>query len=227
MHQTNRTGLSQDDDTPASVLLAAPEFLRAFQLDGHPVDHRAIARAVADILNAVGEDREREGLLRTPERVARAYAELLSGYRTDPVWLVNNALFDVDYDDMVVVRNIEFASLSEADLLPFLGHVHVAYIPNGKVIGLSKIPRIVEMFARRLQAQERFTHQIADFLEAVLHPKGVAVAVDGFHLSARMRGGHSRRTSVTTHAVRGVFREDPKARREFLAQLEQRQSVAL
>jgi GTP cyclohydrolase I len=227
MHQTNRTVLSQDADSPASALLAAPEFLQTFQLDRSPVDRRAIERAVADTLDAVGEDREREGLLRTPERVARAYAELLSGYRTDPVRLVNNALFDVDYDDMVVVRNIEFASLGETDLLPFLGHVHVAYIPDGKVIGLSKIPRIVEMFARRLQAQERLTHQIADFLEAVLQPKGVAVAVDGIHLSVRMRGAGSRRASVTTHAARGTFREDRKARREFLAQLEPRQSLTL
>jgi GTP cyclohydrolase I len=227
MDSAKRTGLSQDDGNPAGSTLAAPEFLHAFQLDRPPVDRRAIARAVADLLDAVGEDREREGLFRTPERVARAYAELLSGYRTDPVRLVNNALFDVDYDDMVVVRDIEFASLGEADFLPFLGHVHVGYIPDGKVIGLSKIPRIVEMFARRLQAQERLTHQIADFLEAVLQPKGVAVAVDGLHLSSWLRGGGSRRARVTTHAVRGVFREDRKVRREFLAQLEQKRSLTL
>jgi GTP cyclohydrolase I len=187
------------------------------------VNRRQIESAVSDILDAVGEDREREGLLRMPERVARAYEELLSGYHTDPVRLVNGALFDVDYDDTVIVRDIEYASLCEHHLLPFLGHVHVAYIPDGKVIGLSKIPRVVEMFARRLQIQERLTQQIADFLEAVIQPKGVAVAVEGVHMCSMIRGVRSRHASLVTHAMRGVFREDRQARREFLSQIEQRQ----
>src|SRR5690606_473093 len=127
------------------------------------------------LLDAVGEDPEREGLLRTPQRVARAYEELLSGYRIDPVKLINNAIFDVEYDDMVIVRDIEYSALCEHHLLPFLGKAHVAYIPNHKVIGLSKLPRIVDMFARRLQVQERMTRQIADFINEVLEPRGVAV----------------------------------------------------
>jgi GTP cyclohydrolase I len=198
------------------------ETLQTFESGRPTPDRRQIERAVSDILDAVGENREREGLLHTPERVARAYEELLSGYRTDPDRLVNGALFAVDYDDMVIVRDIEFASLCEHHLLPFLGHVHVAYIPDGRVIGLSKIPRVVEMFARRLQIQERLTQQIADFLEVVIQPKGVAVAVEGAHMCSMMRGVRSHHASLVTHAMRGVFRDDGDARREFLAHLEQR-----
>lgn len=203
------------DDLPHSAV----DSLQTFERGWPAVNRSRIENAVCDILDAVGEDRQREGLLRTPERVARAYEELLSGYRTDPVRLVNGALFKVDYDDTVIVRNIEFAALCEDHLLPFVGHVHVAYIPDGKVIGLSKIPRIVEMFARRLQVQERLTQQIAGFLEAVIQPKGVAVAVEGVHMCSMMRGVRSHHASLITHAMRGVFRDDHEARREFLAQL--------
>ncbi|HNT55602.1 MAG TPA: GTP cyclohydrolase I FolE, partial [Anaerolineaceae bacterium] len=146
------------------------------------MDLETIQVAVRQILTAVGEDADRQGLQRTPDRVARAYQELLSGYRTDPLALVNDALFDVEYDEMVVVRDIEFYSLCEHHMLPFIGRAHVAYIPNGRVIGLSKIPRIVDMFARRLQVQERMTRQIADLLCELLNPAGVGVVVEALHL---------------------------------------------
>jgi GTP cyclohydrolase IA len=148
--------------------------------------------------------------------VARAYDELLSGYRTDPVALLNNALFDVDYDDMVVVKNIEFSSLCEHHMLPFLGHAHVAYIPRGKVVGLSKIPRIVDLFARRLQLQERLTHQIANFIDEVLAPEGVAVVIDGQHMCSMMRGVKKHDSSMTTSTMLGVFRDNLTTRQEFL-----------
>ena len=136
------------------VKLNSEEFLEMFELNLPSVDHDRIENATLEILKAVGEDPQREGLLRTPERVARSYAELLSGYRTDPVKLINDAIFTVDYDDMVIVRDIEFYSLCEHHMLPFIGRAHIAYVSDGKVIGLSKIPRIVDMFARRLQVQE-------------------------------------------------------------------------
>ena len=141
------------------------------------MDFPSIESAVQKIIVAVGEDPNRDGLQKTPERVARMYAELFAGYRTDPVAVINNAIFDVKYDEMVLVRDIEFYSLCEHHMLPFIGRVHVAYIPDGKVLGLSKIPRIVEMYARRLQVQERMTRQIADFLRDLLHPQGVAVVL--------------------------------------------------
>ena len=137
------------------------------------IDQKKIEGAVSTILTSIGEDPEREGLKRTPERVAKAYDELLSGYRTDPIELLNEAIFDVSYDEMVIVRDIEFYSMCEHHMLPFLGRAHVAYLPKGKVIGLSKIPRIVDMFAKRLQVQERMTRQIADLVDELLHPKGV------------------------------------------------------
>jgi GTP cyclohydrolase I len=176
--------------------------------------------AVRDILNAVGEDVEREGLLRTPNRVARMYEELTAGYHVDPVRLLNNALFDVEYDEMVIVRNIDYYSLCEHHLLPFLGQAHVAYIPDGKVIGLSKIPRIVEMFARRLQVQERMTKQIAEFLEEMLKPKGVAVVCEGLHMCAAMRGVKKANARMVTSAMVGSFKIDQATRSEFFAHIE-------
>ncbi|HNS03036.1 MAG TPA: GTP cyclohydrolase I FolE [Anaerolineae bacterium] len=176
----------------------------------------AIEDAVRQILTAIGEDVERQGLLRTPTRVAKAYAELTAGYTTDPVALINDAVFDVAYDEMVLVRDIDFFSLCEHHLLPFYGRAHVAYIPNGKVIGLSKIPRIVEMFARRLQVQERMTHQIADFLQETLEPQGVAVVVEGQHLCAAMRGVKKANARMTTSAMLGSFKHNPQTRGEFL-----------
>jgi GTP cyclohydrolase I len=171
-----------------------------------------IEHAVTQILGAIGEDPAREGLLKTPSRVAKMYAELTAGYRVDPQALINDAVFGVDYDEMVMVRDIDFYSLCEHHLLPFMGKVHVAYIPDGKVIGLSKIPRIVEMFARRLQVQERMTVQIADFLNEALHPAGVAVVAEGLHMCAAMRGVKKANARMITSAMRGVFRSDPKTR---------------
>lgn len=171
--------------------------------------------AVQTILEAIGEDVNREGLLRTPERVARMYEELTAGYHVDPDRLINDAIFDVQYDQMVVVKQIDFYSLCEHHMLPFLGQVHVAYLPAGRVIGLSKIPRIVEMFARRLQVQERMTQQIADFLDEQLHPLGVAVVAEGLHMCAAMRGVKKANARMTTSAMLGTFRTNHVTRAEF------------
>jgi len=175
--------------------------------------------AVHDILVSIGEDPTRQGLQKTPERVRRMYDELTAGYHTDPVKLINGAIFDVDYDEMVVVKNIEFYSLCEHHMLPFFGKVYVAYIPNGKVIGLSKIPRIVEMFARRLQVQERMTTEIAQFIDQVLQPRGVAVFVEGAHMCSMMRGVKKSEATMTTNVFLGAFKEDKDLRAEFLAQV--------
>lgn len=180
------------------------------------VDQNSIVNAVRSILKSIGEDPEREGLLRTPERVAKAYQELLSGYRTDPIELLNEAIFEVTYDEMVIVRDIEFYSMCEHHMLPFLGRAHVAYLPKGKVIGLSKIPRIVDMFARRLQVQERMTKQIADLVDELLHPKGVAVVVEGLHLCSVMRGVKKHNARMTTSSMSGAFRANLSTRQEFL-----------
>ncbi len=176
--------------------------------------------AVRDILAAIGEDVERDGLQRTPERVARMYGELTAGYHVDPVRLINEAIFDVEYDEMVIVRNIDYYSLCEHHMLPFLGQAHVAYIPNGKVIGLSKIPRIVEMFARRLQVQERMTQEIAGFLQDTLQPKGVAVVCEGLHMCAAMRGVKKANARMVTSAMLGDFKANQSTRSEFFAHLE-------
>jgi GTP cyclohydrolase I len=181
-----------------------------------PGEAGGIEAAIHRILVDIGEDPTREGLRGTPGRVARAYAELTAGYSTDPVALVNDAIFTVDYDEMVVVRDIDFYSLCEHHLLPFYGRAHVAYLPAGRVIGLSKIPRIVEMFARRLQVQERLTVQIADFVEGVADPRGVAVVADGIHMCSVMRGVRKENARMVTSAMRGAFREDEKTRTEFL-----------
>jgi GTP cyclohydrolase IA len=175
-----------------------------------------IEGAVRTILENIGEDPEREGLLKTPDRVARMFDELTSGYHVDPVKMLNGALFSVDYDEMVVVKDIEFHSLCEHHMLPFSGKAHIAYIPNGKVVGLSKIPRIVDMFARRLQVQERMTVQIAEFIEEVLQPQGVAVVVEGTHMCMVMRGVKKANASMTTSAMRGTFRKSDKTRNEFM-----------
>ncbi len=179
----------------------------------------SIPIAVKAILREIGEDPEREGLLKTPERVTRMYAEITAGYKIDPDQMVNGALFDVDYSEMVLVKDIEFYSMCEHHMLPFFGHAHVAYIPNGKVIGLSKIPRIVEMYARRLQVQERMTAQIANFLQDLLHPKGVAVVLEGSHMCAMMRGVKKSETNMTTRTMLGDFREDSALRSELMAMI--------
>lgn len=179
-------------------------------------DQKSIQSAISKVLEAVGENPNREGLKNTPMRVARMFAELLAGYSTDPVTLVNGAVFEVSYDEMVIVRDIEFYSMCEHHLLPFMGRVHVAYIPSGKVIGLSKIPRIVDMYARRLQVQERMTRQIADFIMDVLKPQGVAVVVEGLHLCTMMRGVKKHDARMTTSAMHGAFRANLATRQEFL-----------
>jgi GTP cyclohydrolase I len=206
---------------PEFYLPQVAEPLEDFVVAGESIQEPggSIQNAVHDILLNIGETPEREGLLKTPERVARMYAEITEGYRTDPVKLVNGALFDVDYKEMVIVKDIEFYSLCEHHMLPFFGHAHVAYIPNGKIIGLSKIPRIVEMYARRLQVQERLTTQIADFLQEVLAPKGIAVVVEGAHMCAMMRGVKKSETNMVTRAMRGVFESDAELRSEFLAHI--------
>jgi GTP cyclohydrolase I len=176
---------------------------------------RVVAQAVRHILEAVGEDPAREGLAQTPARVARMYDELLAGYTQDPMSVLNGALFEVEYDEMVVVSDIEFYSLCEHHLLPFSGTAHVAYLPDKQVVGLSKIPRIVDVFARRLQVQERMTQQIADFLQTIIAPKGVAVVVDAVHLCVAMRGVRKANARMRTSALLGAFREDEKTRAEF------------
>ena len=180
------------------------------------IDEANIETAVEQLLSAFGDDPGRPGLERTPSRIAQMYKELLVGYRTDPVAMVNDALFEVSYDEMVLVRDIEFYSLCEHHLLPFLGRAHVAYFPRGMVIGLSKIPRIVDLFSRRLQLQERMTRQIADFIQELLDPLGVAVVVEGMHLCAMMRGVGKHDARMTTSAMLGAFRTSIATRQEFL-----------
>jgi GTP cyclohydrolase I len=180
------------------------------------VDEASIEDAVSNLLKAFGEEPSRPGLIRTPRRVAQMYKELLVGYRTDPVAMVNDALFEVTYDEMVLVRDIEFYSLCEHHLLPFMGRAHVAYFPRGKVIGLSKIPRVVDLFSRRLQLQERLTRQVADFINELLDPHGVAVVVEGIHLCAMMRGVQKHEARMTTSTMYGAFRTSIATRQEFL-----------
>jgi GTP cyclohydrolase I len=180
------------------------------------VDLPSSERAVAQLLISLGERPEREGLKNTPRRVARMFAELMSGYHADPESIVNGAVFNITYDEMVIVRDIEFYSLCEHHLLPFLGRAHIAYMPAGKVIGLSKIPRIVDLYARRLQVQERMTRQIADQLQQLLHPTGVAVVVEGLHLCTMMRGVKKHGARMTTSAMHGSFRTNLATRQEFL-----------
>src|SRR6187399_700419 len=171
---------------------------------------------VRQLLTALGEDPSREGLLETPRRVDKSLKFLTSGYQADIDEIVNGALFTVDYNEMVMVRDIDMYSLCEHHLLPFFGKCHVAYIPDGKVIGLSKIPRIVDMFARRLQVQERLTTQIAETLEDKLNPLGVAVVMEATHLCMAMRGVEKQNSVTVTSAMRGVFHSDSRTRAEFL-----------
>lgn len=171
---------------------------------------------VKTLLTEVGEDPKREGLVATPKRVAKAYEFLTSGYHQDIKKVMNKAVFNEKYDEMVLVKNIDFFSLCEHHLLPFYGKVHVAYIPDGKIVGLSKIPRIVEVFARRLQVQERMTKEIAETLENYLQPSGVAVVAEAFHMCMMMRGVEKQNSSATTSSMFGVFKEDARTRVEFL-----------
>jgi GTP cyclohydrolase I len=186
-------------------------------LDDH--DNGRVEAAVRRILEEIGEEPDRQGLIGTPERVHRMYTELTAGYHVDPERLINNAVFDVDYSEMVIVKDIPFYSLCEHHLLPFFGSAAVAYIPRGRVIGLSKIPRIVEMYARRLQVQERLTQQVAEFLQDRLAPQGVGVVIEATHLCAVMRGVRKPGTIMTTSSVLGLFRTRDRTRAEFLDHL--------
>ncbi|MHA2609323.1 MAG: GTP cyclohydrolase I FolE [bacterium JZ-2024 1] len=175
-----------------------------------------IESLIYQLLIEIGENPDREGLKKTPFRVAKMYEELTRGYRLDPEKLLNKAIFESPHDEIVLVRNIEFYSLCEHHLMPFWGHAHIGYLPDGKIIGLSKIPRVVDMFSRRLQLQERLTLEIAQFLNEHLKPRGVAVILDAVHLCLSMRGARKTQARMTTSAMMGVFKEDPKTRNEFL-----------
>jgi GTP cyclohydrolase I len=203
-----RTIVSEIESDPVDDLVAGP-------LDGGVVE-----AAVRDILSEIGEDPGREGLRRTPSRVDRMYRELTAGYHVDPERLVNGAIFAVNYNEMVVVKGIEFYSLCEHHLLPFFGTVAVGYLPRERVIGLSKIPRIVEMYARRLQVQERLTQEIAEFLMDRIEPYGVGVVIEAQHMCTAMRGVHKGGATMVTSAVLGQFRRSQRTREEFLAHLE-------
>jgi len=170
-----------------------------------------------EILSRVGEDPTRDGLLDTPKRMAKSMAYLTRGYTMDATAVLHDALFDVDYDEMVIVKEIEFFSMCEHHLLPFFGKAHVAYVPNGKVVGLSKIPRLVDMFARRLQVQERLTREIADAIDEAIHPQGVAVILEAQHLCMMMRGVEKQHSATTTSAMLGVFKSQLQTRNEFLS----------
>jgi GTP cyclohydrolase I len=188
-------------------------------IEGQGSDHEANGRveaAVRHILLEIGEDPDRQGLAGTPERVHRMYTELTAGYHVDPERLINGAIFDVDYSEMVVVRDIPFYSLCEHHLLPFFGKCHVAYLPRTKVIGLSKIPRIVDAFSRRLQVQERLTNEIAGTIQEAIDPLGVAVVMEGTHLCMAMRGVEKQHSAAVTSAMLGTFRDDARTRSEFL-----------
>ena len=170
---------------------------------------------IAKLLNLIGEDKSREGLIKTPHRVAKAYEYIFGGYDKNPSEVLNDALFESKSSEMVVVRDIEFYSMCEHHILPFFGRVHVAYIPDGKVVGLSKIPRLVDIFARRLQIQEKLTEEIADAIMTTIKPRGVGVVINARHMCMEMRGVEKMHSSTTTSALRGLFLKDAKTREEF------------
>jgi len=202
--------------------LISDEMAASFE-DGPVLDAKCkieVANAVAHVLKSVGENIDREGLRNTPNRVARMYDEILLGYTVDPVKLLNEALFEVDYQEMVVVGDIDFWSMCEHHLLPIFGQAHVAYLPNKKVVGLSKIPRVVDAFARRLQVQERMTRQIAELLDDLIEPFGIGVVVQATHLCVAMRGANKPNAHMRTTALLGSFLDDEKTRNEFFESIE-------
>lgn len=192
-----------------------PLYTRADRYDEETIEQ--MAGHYRAVLGLCGEDPSREGIVKTPERVAKAMAFLTSGMHLDARAILEGALFTETYNEMVLVRDIEVFSLCEHHLLPFLGKAHVAYIPNGKIVGLSKIPRVVDVFARRLQVQERLTLQVRDCIQETLEPAGVAVVIDARHMCMQMRGVEKQHSSTTTSAFTGVFLDDPKTRKEFMA----------
>jgi GTP cyclohydrolase IA len=177
---------------------------------------------VREMIVRLGEDPGREGLVRTPERVHRAYQHLVKGYKEDPEAMLKKALFSVDYDEMVIVKDVEMFSLCEHHMLPFFGKVHVAYIPKGKVIGLSKIPRLIEIFSRRLQIQERLTTQIAETIQNAIQPQGVGVVIEARHLCMMMRGVEKQHSAAVTSSMLGCFRDEQETRSEFLSLIRNR-----
>ena len=183
---------------------------------------KPIAPLIAGVIEALGEDPKRDGLVRTPERVEKALRYLTSGYTTDIAKIVNDAVFDVHYDEMVIVKDIEFFSMCEHHMLPFFGKMHVAYLPNKKVIGLSKIPRLVDAFARRLQIQERLTQQVAQTIQSLIQPRGVAVVCQARHFCMMMRGVEKQHSDAITSAMLGAFRERKETRDEVLSLMNQR-----
>jgi len=179
-----------------------------------------LERLVSQMIEDLGEDPQREGLRRTPERVAKSLRFLTQGYRQDPQQILNQAVFEEGYNEMVVVRDIDFYSLCEHHMLPFFGRAHVAYVPDGRVVGLSKLARLVEMFSRRLQVQERLTNEVADQISTVLQPKGVAVVMEALHLCVMMRGVQKQNSYTVTSAMLGEFESDPKTRDELMQLLQ-------
>ena len=178
--------------------------------------NKELAGNIKSVLSEIGENPEREGLLKTPERVAKSMKFLTDGYKQDPAKIIQSAMFSEEYSQMVLVKDIELYSLCEHHMLPFFGKAHVAYIPNGHIVGLSKIPRIVDVFARRLQVQERLTDEIKDCIQETLIPKGVAVVIEAQHLCMQMRGVQKQHSSTTTSAFSGIFMSDEKTRAEFI-----------
>lgn len=200
--------------------------LKEMVLGGTGLEHLSTEDIYREILRRFDEDPTRDGLLRTPERMEKSLKFLTKGYGENPAKVLNGALFDVDYDEMVIVKDIEMFSLCEHHMLPFFGKVHVAYIPNGKVIGLSKIPRLVEVFARRLQVQERLTRQIADAIDEAIHPQGVGVVIEARHLCMMMRGVEKQNSSTVTSAMVGVFQKQ-NTRAEFLSLVKERTQMGM
>lgn len=180
------------------------------------MNYGVIEKYVKNLLEEVGEDSAREGLRGTPHRVAKAFEFFTQGYGQNIEEILNGAIFNEKYDEMVIVKDIDFYSMCEHHLLPFFGKVHIAYIPDGKIVGLSKIPRVVDIFARRLQVQERMTQEIADTLDKYLNPRGVAVVVEAYHMCMMMRGVQKQNSITTTSAMHGIFKEDARTRTEFL-----------
>jgi GTP cyclohydrolase IA len=194
----------------------------ATRIESPTLTSASFEELMKEIIVRLGEDPQREGLLKTPERVHKAYEFLTRGYNEDPEAMLKNALFTVTYDEMVIVKDIEMFSLCEHHMLPFFGKVHVAYIPNGKVIGLSKIPRLIEIFSRRLQIQERLTTQIAETIQKVIQPQGVGVVIEARHLCMMMRGVEKQHSAAVTSSMLGCFRDEQETRTEFLSLIRQR-----
>lgn len=219
MHKTKPT-VPKESSTPKKK-----GSLVEFQSKSSKQSDLSIASHIKDVLAALGEDPEREGLLRTPERSEKALRYLTSGYSADVHEIVNGALFDVKYDEVVIVRDIEFFSMCEHHMLPFFGKMHVAYLPDAQVIGLSKIPRIVDVFARRLQIQERLTQQVAETLQELLNPRGVAVICEARHFCMMMRGVEKQHSGAITSAMLGAFRNNKETRNELLSLVGQRSTA--